>query len=244
MSLRPILLAAAIAVVAAPLLPAQKGVVVGFAHDSAGGPIPDASVVVADQRTRADSTGRFVVNGVKPGFREVHVRRIGYMPYDATLRLKADGSDTVRAELLLSPRRMPTIVTRATKQCKRYEYEGLMCRRADGRGIVYTIDEIDEEQPEFLADLFEGTRGVRVDLAISHYGQLRVPRAVGRCMVQLINGLHPLPGWTPWARTSVVDVAGLEVYQPSEVPPEYRFEAHRGERCWLINVWTWDKLDS
>ena len=226
-------------------LAAQRGVVHGTVRDTSGAPVPDASVVIMpDRRARADSSGRFVLRDVKPGLHEIRVRRIGYGPYDATLRFKADGSDTVRAELPQSARKLPTVVTRAERQCQRYKYDGVWCRKADGRGLVFTVDEIDEAQPEFLADLIEGTKGLRVDFGVSSYGQTRFPRAIGRCMVTLLNGLPPLGGgWTPWARGAVDDIAGLEVYPPREIPPEYRFEARgRSEPCWLVNVWTWEKL--
>jgi hypothetical protein len=238
-------LAALLGLLASAPLAAQRGVVHGTVRDTAGAPIPEASVVIMpDHRARADSAGRFVLTNVKPGLHEIRVRRVGFGPYDATLRFKADGSDTVRAELPASARKLPTVVTRAERQCHRYKYDGVWCRKADGRGIVLTVDEIDEAQPEFLADLIEGTRGIRVDFGASAYGQTRFPRPVGRCMVTLLNGLPPLPGnsWTPWARGATDDVAGLEVYRPNETPPEYRFEARRGEPCWLVNVWTWEKL--
>jgi hypothetical protein len=235
---------ACVALAAASAAGAQQGVVHGVVHDTTGAPIPHASVtIVPDIRTRADSTGRFALRGVKPGFREIRVRRIGYTPFDATLEFKADGSDTVDAELEPSPRKLPTVVTRAERQCHRFKYEGVWCRKADSRGLVFTVEEIDELQPEFLADLVDGTKGLRVEFGLSNFGQTRFPRPIGRCVVQLLNGLPPLGGgWTPWARGAMPDIAGFEVYAPNETPPEYRFEARRGEPCWLFNVWTWDKL--
>ena len=239
-------LASLLAALSATSLAAQRTTVVGFVRDTAGHPIPEAAItILPDIRTRADSAGRFVLTDVKEGLREIRVRRMGYRPYDATIRVQGDGRDTVRAELERSPVELERGVTRAERQCQRYKYEGVRCRKADEKGLVFTIEEIDEMQPEYLADLIQGVEGLRIDFDVTSYGQTRFPRPVGRCLRQLVNGLPPLPGtsWTPWARSSVDDVAGLEVYRPTETPPEYRFEGQRGgEPCWLVNVWTWEKL--
>ncbi|HYD52022.1 MAG TPA: carboxypeptidase-like regulatory domain-containing protein [Gemmatimonadaceae bacterium] len=226
-------------------LAAQRGIVHGVVRDTAGAPVAMAVVTVPpDRRARTDSSGRFTLTGVRPGLREIRVRRIGYAPFDATLRLAADGRDTVRAELAPSPRRvLPPIVTRAERQCARRTYDGLLCRKADGRGLVFTVDEIDEMQPEYLADLLEHVEGLRLVYGIdSIRGPARYPRAVGRCLVQLRNGLPQMAYWTPWARSTIDDIAGLELYRPRETPPEYRWYMRSDLPCWLLNVWTWDKL--
>lgn len=246
MRLQTLVLASALVLGASASLSAQKTTIVGFVRDTAGRPIPEAAItVLPGQRTRADSSGRFVLTDVKEGLREIRVRRIGFRPYDATIRVQGEGRDTVRAELESSPVELERVVTRAERQCHRYKYEGIRCRKADEKGLVFTVEEIDEMQPEFLADLLEGTEGLRIDFSVSAYGQTRFPRPIGRCIRQLINGLPQLPGttWTPWARSSLDDVAGLEVYRPGEAPPEYRMDVLRGgESCWLVNVWTWEKL--
>lgn len=230
------------------VIPAESGDIVGFVRDAQGAPIPNATVVVLpNQRTRADSSGRFVIENVKRGLREIRVRRIGYAAFDATIRVKADGRDTVRAELdPAPPRRLPAVVTRAERECDRFEYEGLLCRKEDGRGRVYTLDEIEELQPEYLADLLEGFQGIRVVYALDKsFGAARVPRSTEGCLVQLMNGRPNFAYWTPWAKSSLDRVAGLEVYGPDELPPEYvRLYPRFRQRCGLIVVWTWDRIET
>lgn len=223
---------------------AQRVNLVGFVRDTAGRPVPNASVlVVPDQRARADSAGRFVVTSVKTGMQEVRVRRIGYKPYLATLHVHDDGRDTVRVELETSPVRLPALVTRAERKCAAHTYDGLVCRKADGRGKVYSVEDLDEAQPEFLADLFRDQKGFRIDFGLQGPLQTRFPRAVGRCLQLLVNGRQPIRGFYTWSREWPEDIVGLELYLHDEVPQEYKFEAWRGaERCALVNVWTWHKL--
>jgi hypothetical protein len=225
---------------------AQRVTVVGIVHDTAGQPIPQASIVLEpDHRTRADSNGRFALTEVKTGLHALRIRRIGYRPYDAEIRIYGDGRDTIRAEMDVGPSRMPTIVTRAERMCSRYKYEGVWCRDKDGKGLVFTVEELDQEQPEWIADLLKGVPGLRVDFGVRGGWQSRFPRGFGRCVKTLLNGHESSMGFNPWTRHAVDDIAGLEVYQPREVPPEYRHEAMRGgEQCILLNIWTWNTLDS
>jgi hypothetical protein len=237
----------ALSIVGTERLTAQRGNVVGIVHDTAGRPIPQATVVLEpEHRARADSNGRFVFADVKAGLHALRIRRIGFRPYDAEIRIHGDARDTIRAEMEAGPSRMPTVVTRAERMCSRYKYEGVWCREKDGKGLVFTVEELDQEQPEYIADLLKGVPGLRVDFGIRGGWQARFPRGLGRCVKTLLNGRDSLVGFNPWTNFAVDDIAGLEVFQPREVPPEYRHDAsgRGGERCILINIWTWNTLDS
>jgi hypothetical protein len=142
-----------------------------------------------------------------------------------------------------SPRSLPAVVTRGKRDCAKFDYAGLRCRKADGRGLVLTIEDLDAARPEYLADLLASRPGIRVQYASSHFGPAQVPSTPGRCLVTLIAGMTSYRTWSPWDSASVKDVVGLEVYAPHEIPPEFRYEARRGgESCWLINVWDWGTL--
>jgi hypothetical protein len=67
---------------------------VGSIRDSAGHPIAGAQISVdaLGRRTTADDSGHYLLSGLSPGLRLVHVRRVGYTPVGKMVRL-VDGEN-------------------------------------------------------------------------------------------------------------------------------------------------------
>ena len=90
---------------AAPLVAQEQGapagVVAGIVHDAAGRPVPGALVALTGTRRRtvSDSTGRFVLAGLRPRTYAATVSRIGFRPAEEAWVV---GSDTLRLQVVLA----------------------------------------------------------------------------------------------------------------------------------------------
>jgi iron complex outermembrane receptor protein len=110
-----VLLGAAPAAVspAAPAAPA----IVGVVTDSAGDPLSNATILVAEMRrtTTTNIRGEFSIRGLPAGEYHLNVTRIGYAPGHAVVRVPIEGPDVrVTIALRLTPLRLSSVVISAS----------------------------------------------------------------------------------------------------------------------------------
>ena len=211
----------------------QVGIVAGLVADSAGRPIPDARVIAdgaGELRTAAN--GRFVVNAVPVGTRQVEVLAIGMSPVVTVV----DVSPTDTATVLATMRRITTLdVVRVTASAQiRRLVRDLDERRAAGFGNVKDSTEIANHGTLFSVMFeFPGVQVERKNTA----GDFIVTMAgtgANRCVANvIIDGQKSDFDQLNYLRPT--DIAAIEVYpRRMQLPMQFI----RFDDCGAIVVWT------
>lgn len=210
----------------------------GTVRDSLGIPIIGVSVILTPGSLifSTDSAGRFRARGVPVGPVRVLARRLGLSPIDTTVIVPVSTVISLDLRMRRFPQLMDAVVIRAEqdRQCPRFSLEGIMCRRETGRGVFLNRLDILATEAVFPFLVLRDVPGFRQNLN----GDPRtVESTVGwRCYTYIVDGRQPSP-IDPVPR--VKDMFAVEVYQPGEVPPEYRHWYWRGTYpCTLVVFWS------
>lgn len=94
------------------LASAQSGTLIGRVVAREGGePLPYGIVVLPDlgREQFTDDSGAFRVGGLPPGPARLQIRRIGYAPFEATIPVRANATDSVRIVLDRVALRLATV---------------------------------------------------------------------------------------------------------------------------------------
>jgi hypothetical protein len=240
---------------------AQSGATIaGVVVDESGAPIPDADVAASGARVhaRTDSAGRFSLSPLDGGFYTVQARRLGYIAQRVTTDLEKNGRVDLTFHLVQRPAMLDSVVVTADGRCAELKYSGFVCRRAAGKGVFFTDEELFDKGAREIGDIFRGVDGFRVEMRPSEFGRIPVPLSTrgGLCLNALVNG-RPVALTNPIPRYADQMIA-VEIYATaSMVPDEYQryawgttgresqqFGTHRGvipnatERCALVVYWT------
>lgn len=114
----------ALALLTAPGLQAQEGVVQGRVVDGESlEPVSGAEVVVADQGLGeiTDPDGRFRITGVPAGEHTLRVRRIGFQAAQRSVTVEADGTATLEIEIRTSAVTLDDLVVTTTGEQRQRE---------------------------------------------------------------------------------------------------------------------------
>ncbi len=210
-------------------LPVGPGRVVGRVLDQASGrPMEDVWVGLAptSQQAETDSRGRFEITDVSAGALLLQVRREGYQPRLDTI--VAFPGVTVDVEVTLATTGMPlrriTIIARSPFLEGRGFY-----RRVGGGGWQANRIAIEAADPPELERMFDRVEVVRVERD-RFGGTVLTSRRGARCVFGVfLDGIRA-PGFN--INTLPPDeVEALEVYQGSNVPPEY------SDPCGAVLIW-------
>lgn len=103
----PALLASMVATAALDAQQAQQaqpapGAIAGVVHEAGGTLIEDAEVqlVRSPRVARTDANGRFVLDSIAPGLHEIVVRKVGFTPARAEVRVRADSATMLSIALV------------------------------------------------------------------------------------------------------------------------------------------------
>ena len=91
--------------------------VLGTVTDSAGAPLANANVIVAEvaRATTTNAQGEFVLRGLPAGEYHLSVTRIGYAPGHLVVRVPVEGQDVrVRIALMSTPLRLSSVIVSAS----------------------------------------------------------------------------------------------------------------------------------
>ena len=209
--------------------PVGPGRVVGRVLDQESGrPIEDAWVGLAptSQQAETDSRGRFEITDVSAGALLLQVRRVGYLLRVDTI--VALPEVTVDVELTIATTALPldriTIVARSPFLEARGFY-----RRVGGSGWQANRIAIEAEDPRELERMFDRVTVVRVERD-RFGGTVLTSRRGTRCVFGVFLDGILAPGFN--INTLPPDeVEALEVYQGSNVPPEY------SDPCGAVLIW-------
>lgn len=222
------------------------GTITGVVRDTAGAPVAGAEVSVrGSARARTDSAGRFVLSGLGSDKYTVYARKLGFAPTSFDVSLGKNGHVDIKLQF---DRRMPmldTVLVRGTRECSELSLDGFTCRRASEHGVFFDYTDIDEKEPVFVADIFRGVPGFRIETRSTRDGPMRIPVVANGfgCINSLVDG-RPASG----ARRipeSPYDLLAVEIYaKPDSVPKEYQRytwpagSVARSGRCAVVVYWT------
>jgi len=142
--------------------PAARTAVVGVVRDSAGTPVPGASVDVdgAGRWAPVAPDGAFRLPDLAPGEHTVRARALGYAEESARVRVEAGAEPRadVRVEIVLrlAPTALDTVRTRAAAPVapeRRYGPSEFEARRRSGRGTFLTRAEFADRAPTRISEL-------------------------------------------------------------------------------------------
>lgn len=234
--------------------------IVGVVRDTAARPIAGASITVLPGRRTAetDSAGQFRIDNLGADNYQVRARKLGYRPETWDVKLGKTGQADVKFDLIPTPRILDTIRVSADGTCPTTRnFETFLCRRQRPGGVFLEVEEIDERDKWYVAELFENIRGLRVDWRIGLSGpqySVHTQRANG-CINSLVDGREASPANPIPVRTS--SLIALEIYvRPDSVPKELQrytmpppaiprpggrivgTDFARSGRCVVIAYWT------
>jgi hypothetical protein len=244
--LRPLALAAGLALALPAALLAQPGTVRGIVTDSAGNPLRGVEVIALqqDRSTRTGADGRFSLRGLPWGQVVVMARMPGWKPQDRVVLVEDTGAPR---DLTFSLTRVIQLIDtlRIISQdgCAAYRYEGFECRRRAGIGQFRGPDELSALRPQYWADMFEGMNGLRKEpMRDAQRGRLdwTVASTTGwRCLMQGFNGRHRTAREEQIYHDEIYAIEYFDVYE--RVPESYKRLAwpNGQERpCALVMFWT------
>lgn len=228
-------------------------IVRGTVSDSAGRPVPEATVLVKEKAiAQTDSAGEFRVELPDRAAVALDIRRLGFRP--SRVHLGAGPDTSIGVAMLPLAQSLPEVKVERERSGK-LEIHGFYRRMADrAKGIntahFITQEEIEKRNPTRLMQLLENINGVRVGRSGSCNIHVRcwVPKEPSGCFMsvfldgQRLNRLALDANTDPWGGSQYPDeliiptsVAGIEVYsRVNQVPPQYQSLGG----CGVILVWT------
>ncbi|HEY8833659.1 MAG TPA: carboxypeptidase regulatory-like domain-containing protein [Gemmatimonadaceae bacterium] len=214
-----------------------RGIVRSLDDKALAGARVEAQVSGAYTVTRPDGT--FTLDSVPTGTQLIVVRQLGFQPISLTVNVTSREPTDMKVAMGPTANIMnPVLVT--ARRNSALEKDGFFRRQRSGFGTYFTRDDIDKRQPMFLTDVLTNVSGVRVVRttrgAIVRSSQNTSIVGGGSCTRLWVDGAQwgtVMPGDIDTA-VSPDEVAGMEVYRPGDVPPQF---AGFGQ-CLTIVIWT------
>lgn len=119
---------------------------------------------------------------------------------------------------------------------------GFTARATKGEGQFVTEQQIAQQQPAQMTDLFTNIRGIRVDYS-SGYPLLTASNTpTGGCVTYTLDGAQ-ISMDNPETLNNFLhpgDVVAIEVYTPQQAPDQFRSRSY--PQCEVIVIWTRKKI--
>jgi hypothetical protein len=230
---------------ARPAASAPKGVVRGIVHALDDKPVAGARVEAPAWETAVvtNDDGSFNLAGVPTGTQLIVVRRLGFEPTRVAVNVTSRQPVDVRVTLGPMVNLLDPVLVTARRNYA-LEKDGFVARQRSGWGRYFTHADIERRNPQYLTDMLTALPGIRIDHrpgGASIRGQsvtsiLGAGRSGGNCPTVWVDGKQWRtiePGDIDHF-VSPREIAGLEVYRPSEAPAQFRGI----NDCITIVVWT------
>lgn len=217
---------------------AGNAVIRGRVLDRSSGDPVALAMVLLDERVQAltATDGGFAIDELSPGTYEFTVRRLGFEPAHASLKVNdPDAQADLTIWLTPLPLQLDPVTVVGKEVSPVLQMEGFYERRAMGFGHFITREDIERRRTNFVRELFQLIPGFRVG------------RGAG-CKSLFLDGLllgTPDPRTVPRGADvldmlesllSVRDIEGIEVYTgSSQMPARFNVLGCPGR---VILVWT------
>jgi len=179
---------------------------------------------------RSSPTGQFTHAGMKAGVYVMQARAVGYAPGTWVIELADRETLTVAIELEAAPISLAGVTVEAPTAQR--GMAGFNLRRAAGRGIYVTEEDIKRVNPTRLSDLLRNVSGVRL---ICRYTGCRIRMTRNDCQPDFFLDGYSANNST-FLEMPVVGITGIEIYRTiTETPVDFL----RGTNtCGTIAIWT------
>jgi hypothetical protein len=215
---------------------------VGVVRDSAGLPIPAVEVRFKGAdfvSVRTNDSGGFRMINLPTGIGTVSLRRMGFAPASAEVRLRAGRTDSLVFALTALATTLAGVLVEDEYEARSHRLlAGFWERRSRGFGYFLTRDEIEKRDAHEFADLARMAPSVTVG---TRNGRriIRFNRgAAGRdCPPQYVVDGMKIENGSPDEFTPQ-DVEAIEFYSgPATIPPQFapRFNSFT---CGAVVIWT------
>lgn len=193
--------------------------------------------------------GRFEIPSVPTGRHLVEISHLGYATVRDTVPVEADRTSDARVELSVDAIALAPIEVTVERREIALETAGFYERRDEGWGRFIDLEDIEEQNPHEMTDLFDGLNGVTLvadrGSPLERYVLMRGGRSESRdpglCfpMVVIDGTVVHRAGPDPARIDHLINssaIAGVEVYPSSTgVPMQY---AGTGSSCGVVLIWT------
>jgi len=223
----------------AQLLPAT---LVGIVRDSTGLPIPGVEVRYKGSdfvSVRTNDSGGFRMINLPTGLANVTVRRMGFVPATADVRLRSGRTDSLVFSLNPLATTLAGVLVEDEYEARSHRLlAGFWERRSRGFGYFLTRDEIEKRDAHEFADLARMAPSVTVGMRNGRK-VIRFSRGPGArdCPPQYVVDGMRIENGSPDEFTPQ-DVEAIELYSgPATIPPQFapRFNSYT---CGAVVIWT------
>lgn len=218
-----------------------KAMVSGKVTFAGGAPAAGSHVEVVGSSAAGvtNDKGEFSLSGAPSGTQMLLVRHLGWTPREVPVDLSTAKPQRVAVQLQKFIPVMDPVVVKARSE-NALQSVGFTQRQKSGMGRYITADEIARRQPTYLSDVLRTVPGLTVQMNGTQ-PEIVSTRGGGLtnqgCVNYFIDGLRfQSVGGDANEFVNPREVVGIEVYQPSLVPPEFMDAG--GAACTTIVVWT------
>ncbi len=206
-----------------------------------GGPAIGSHVEIVGSSAAGVTNGKgeFSLTGAPSGTQMLLVRHLGWTPREVPVDLSTAKPQRVAVQLQKYIPVMDPIVVKARAE-NALQSVGFTQRQRSGMGKYITADEIARRQPTYISDVLRTVPGLTVQMN-GMQPEIVSTRGGGLtnqgCVNYFIDGLRfQSGGGDANDFVNPREVVGIEVYQPSLVPPEFMDTG--GAACTTIVIWT------
>ena len=215
------------------------GALRGVVHDSVGGVVSNAHVGVEGSTTEVstDSDGAFHFPKLPSGDARIRVRRLGYRPTSAAVKIEAGAE--AHLDLTLSPvvEQLPPVEVRRRVEVFDSRLAGFNERRLKHVGHFVTRETLDQMSSARFIDALRTIPSVQMRTLRGGVATVSIRGA--RCApLVFIDGFPATSGVMDLDMIDLSGVEGIEVYSGmGSIPPEF-MSGEQGQGCGVIAVWS------
>lgn len=208
--------------------------------EATGKPIPGAQIGIVDgPHVSANQNGEFSIGDAPMGTRMLEVRALGYYPEQRRVDV-VNGSTPVRIVLTTFRAMLDTVRIRARRLADVHD-SGFEQRKRSGMGKYLTADDIAKRGSVFASGIFRSIPGLRVlPTETGDSIQMRgIFQNADWCTPEFYIDGHYMFTYDAEDLDAALlpkDIAAIEVYTESNVPPQFSHGMAGG--CGSIVIWT------
>jgi hypothetical protein len=222
---------------------AQQAALRGIVTDTGGFPIADADIAIAARRQSAktNSDGRFFFTRMYSGVVEISIRRLGYEPTKARVKLIEGRVEVIDVILVARPAVLEKIDV-SDRARQRLGIEGFHQRRLQGLGTYVSREEIEKRNTASVSAILRTVPGIRfISIRGNSSAQgVRFNNTSIRqrdCMPMIWLDGQAAPGLEV-DDIILPDVEGIELYNGPATTPMQFSQQQNANTCGTIVIWS------